>query len=82
MAKNSWQFSAERITACRELMGISPEKLAKIIGVTAPTVRSWERGATSPDGRCISKLANAFKMTPYGFFAFVPEGREHQPRPS
>lgn len=71
--KTNWIFQTQRITACRELLGLSPEQLASKIGVTGQTVRNWERGkGKGPSGETLAALANVFMFTPLGFFMLVP----------
>jgi ribosome-binding protein aMBF1 (putative translation factor) len=55
-------FQAEKIVAARHrlkevrLKGISQAELAKKLGVSAKTVRSWERGERAPSNEHIREL--------------------------
>jgi transcriptional regulator with XRE-family HTH domain len=47
----------------RKELGIRQYQLAKLVGVSAPTISDWEAGNTSPKGKNLWKLAAALKTT-------------------
>lgn len=49
-----------RIKELRKKVGLTQEELAGKIGVTRATVISWEKGATSPDGKELQTLSKIF----------------------
>lgn len=53
---------------------ICREDLARYLGVSAATVRLWERGAEVPDIYQFKKVAAYFGL-PYGWFLDGPESR-------
>lgn len=54
-------YSAAQIKRLRKRFGLSQALFAKVLNVSAPTVRSWEQGARKPHGptlRLIQIAAN------------------------
>lgn len=49
----------------------SPTDVAAAAGVHPDTLRSWEKGETSPTGDQIGKLADYFGVTPEEFYTTV-----------
>ena len=47
----------EVILSRRRALGMTQEQLAERLGVTAPAVNKWEKGATCPDLMLLSPLA-------------------------
>lgn len=52
-----------KLKELREQNGISQAKLAQWIGVSRSTVAMWERGASQPDNRTLTELADFFDVT-------------------
>ena len=48
----------------RQRLGLSQIDLADELGVTQPSISSWERGKQMPDMRNIVKLEQLFELTP------------------
>ena len=47
---------ADKIRQCRELKGLTQEKLARKIGVSLNTVQRWESDKTTPSPLAMEKL--------------------------
>ena len=47
-----------KIREQRQLLGLSQEELAKILGVERSTVTKWENGDSKPRANMLVKLAN------------------------
>lgn len=54
----SRRFSAERLAAQREKLGLSAADFAKLIGVSALSVYKWESGKTRPRDKQIAAIAS------------------------
>ena len=50
------------IRRMREIYGLDREGLAKIVGVSAPTISNYERGKTIPDVVTAKKIAEFFNV--------------------
>lgn len=48
-----------RLQSARHQSGLSQGRLAKLMGVTPPSVSSWERGVTAPTIRHLIAFARA-----------------------
>lgn len=48
----------------RQRLGLSQIDLADELGVTQPSISSWERGKQMPDMKNIVKLERLFELTP------------------
>lgn len=59
----------ERIRELREKKGLSPERLAKKLKVSAETLASWESGELQPDNKQAKDLAIFLSSTP-GYIQF------------
>jgi transcriptional regulator with XRE-family HTH domain len=57
-----------KIKAKRIELGLKQYQLAKLTGVSAPTMNDWEQGRTSPRGKNLINLAAALKTTPATFY--------------
>ncbi|HFN5073012.1 TPA: LexA family protein [Pseudomonas aeruginosa] len=53
----------QRITAARELVGLSQSELARNLGVTPQAVQSWESGKSSPRGKRLDELCRLLQVT-------------------
>lgn len=51
------RFSAKRLKAFRERMGLSAPDLASLLGVSAQSIYNWENGAVRPSDDTIVALA-------------------------
>ncbi|MCH2176681.1 MAG: response regulator [Lentisphaeria bacterium] len=52
---------SKRIRFIREKNGFSQEELARVLGVSFPTVNSWERGKSQPYPKHRKKIENLYK---------------------
>ena len=52
-----------RIKEFRKQLGLSQEKLAKLVGVKQATVSQWESGISQPSLRSVRKIAHVFQCT-------------------
>lgn len=60
----------------RKLLGLTQEKVAEYLGVTAPAVNKWEKGSTCPDIALLPPLARLLQTdlnTLFGFYADITE---------
>jgi transcriptional regulator with XRE-family HTH domain len=48
---------SDRIKELRGKAGLTQDELAKKVGVSRPTIISWEKGATSPDAKEVATLS-------------------------
>lgn len=62
------KFDRKRITALRELKGLSVAEFAREIGVSRQLVHEWERGTYRPSIPMLEKIANKFKAPVTSFF--------------
>lgn len=62
----------------RKALGYTQEQLAQALGVTAPAVNKWEKGATYPDVALLSPLARLLKVDLNTLLCFQeePSGQE------
>lgn len=66
----------DRIAAWRKHRGLSPQELAKAIGVTASAVYQWEgtgESQTTPSIQNLEALAKALGISMERFFGRVPK---------
>lgn len=54
----------ERIRAARIDLGLSQRELATRMGLSRPTVASWESEETSPDLADVPRLSRALRVSP------------------
>jgi transcriptional regulator with XRE-family HTH domain len=62
---------AKRIRTIRQSIGMRPEVLAALIGVSRPTLLQWENGRCEPSLCVIEKLAETLGTSPE-FLTFGP----------
>jgi len=67
--KNDLRF-AKALQQAREKAGLSQWKLAKISGVSRPTVCRLEKGERHPSRAMVLRLGQALGLTPYQFLEF------------
>lgn len=48
------------LKAARVNAGLTQKQVAETLGITEPTVISWEKGKTVPDARMMQKLAELY----------------------
>lgn len=72
LMKHQWTFDIQRLIACRELKGLSPNQLGSLINCTGQTVRAWESGLNPMPVDKLIAISNVLKITPHGFFMLVP----------
>ena len=53
----------DRLTAAREAAGMTPESLAKRLGVKKSTLRSWEEDLSEPRANRLSMLAGLLNVS-------------------
>lgn len=58
-AKSGRSETGKRIAEARERLGMTQTELAKIVGVSQPTIAFWEREASAPRGEYLPALAEA-----------------------
>lgn len=63
----------EIIRQRRKELGLTQEKVAAALGVTAPAVNKWEKGTTWPDLSLIAPLARLLGVDPNTLFCFQKE---------
>lgn len=67
----------KRIAACRKRLGITQDRLAEQLGVTAQAVSKWENDQSCPDITMLPKLAEIFGTSTDALLGIVPtEPRE------
>lgn len=52
-----------RLASLRLRDGVSREEVARMLEVSAMTIRNWERGETEPSASQIKALANMFDVS-------------------
>lgn len=58
------------IKAQRQLLGMSQDTLAQLVGVTQGTVSRWERGQSQPEHRLIPKISKELGAAPGVLFRY------------
>ena len=66
----------QRISKLMLDMDVSNAKLARMIGVSRPTIGNWIEGKSAPTGENLTNLANALKVDPN----WLMLGKESQAR--
>ncbi len=66
----------QRISKLMLDMDVSNAKLARMIGVSRPTIGNWIDGKSAPTGENLTNLANALKVDPN----WLMSGKESQAR--
>lgn len=61
---------AKTIQEYRRKRGYTQERLAELVGVSAPAVSKWETGASLPDVTLLVPIARALGITPDGLLGF------------
>lgn len=56
-------YGAEGVCALRELVNLSQEKFATLLGISVGTLRNWEQGRRTPQGPALA-LLRAIKNDP------------------
>lgn len=64
----------ENIRALRKSRGMTQERLAELLGVTAGAVHKWEKGASVPDIDYILALADLFELSLDLLFGYESKG--------
>lgn len=54
----------------RKALGLTQEEVADALGVTAPAVNKWEKGATAPDIALLPPLARLLEVDLNALFCF------------
>lgn len=63
MAKTQARWRGERAEKARNGLGLSPTQVAAHVGVTADTLRRWERGDSCPNAVNFAALASVLKVS-------------------
>lgn len=61
--ENGFKHIGEKIRAVRKSRGMTQEELAYFIGVSVPTLVSYEKGRVIPDAEIVAKLAAFFQIS-------------------
>ena len=56
------RFKPEGLRAQRTRLGLSAEKMGRLVGVSTQTIYNWEAGTTRPRGEQLSAIAAVRKM--------------------
>lgn len=65
-----------KIKELRIKAGLTQEELGGRIGVTRATIINWEKGASHPDAKEMSQMAEVFKVKPEEFQSEEPNWRD------
>ena len=60
-ASREFNFDNPDVKAIREKYGLSQDKFAKLLGISASTLRNWEQGRRRPEGAARVLLSVAEK---------------------
>jgi transcriptional regulator with XRE-family HTH domain len=74
-----------RIAAWREAKGLSPQELAKRVGVSGPAVYQWEGSGetkTTPTTENLMKVADALGITMEQFWGPLPTAKRKRAKAS
>ena len=63
----------KRIVACRKKLGITQDRLAEQLGVTAQAVSKWENDQSCPDITMLPKLAEIFGTSVDALLGMAPQ---------
>lgn len=66
----------KRVAACRKKLGITQDRLAEQLGVTAQAVSKWENDLSCPDIATLPKLAEIFGISVDALLGIVPPEAE------
>ena len=69
----------KRIVLHRKRLGLTQDKLAEALGVTAQAVSKWENDLSCPDITLLPKLAQLFGITTDELLGVVPEEKPVKP---
>lgn len=67
----------KRIAACRKRTGLTQDKLAELLGVTAQAVSKWENDQSCPDITMLPKLSQVFGVTTDELLGIQKEAAVH-----
>jgi transcriptional regulator with XRE-family HTH domain len=62
------------VAALRTALGVSRERLARMVDVSAKTIERWERGDTQPSGHSAGRLAQLREVAALGQLVYSPAG--------
>lgn len=71
-AESTTRFSGDRLRALRRNIGLTRTQLAAGVGVTEPTVGTWERGEFEPSLRSMFQLIRVLDCSVDDLFASSP----------
>ena len=72
------QSLGKRISQCRKSKGLTQDKLAEQLGVTAQAVSKWENDQSCPDITMLPKLAEIFGITTDELLGRSADSKVHQ----
>jgi transcriptional regulator with XRE-family HTH domain len=67
-------LARQDVAALRTALGVSRERLARMVNVSAKTVKRWERGDTQPSGHSAVRLAQLREIAELGQLVYAPAG--------
>ena len=67
-------LARQDVAALRAALGVSRERLARMVDVSAKTVERWERGDTQPSGGSAARLARLHEIAELGQLIYSPAG--------
>ena len=65
----------EVIRQRRKELGLTQDRVAELLGVSAPAVNKWENGNSYPDITLLPQIAQLFHMTMDDLFDFAPNDK-------
>ena len=68
----------KRIIANRKRLGMTQDKLAEQLGVTAQAVSKWENDQSCPDITMLPKLAEIFGISVDALLGIAPAEKVHE----
>jgi transcriptional regulator with XRE-family HTH domain len=67
-------LARQDVAALRTALGVSRERLGRMVNVSAKTVERWERGDTPPSGHSAGRLAQLREIVELGQPVYAPAG--------
>ena len=67
-------LARQDVAVLRTALGVSRERLARMVDVSAKTVERWERGDSHPRGHSVGRLAQLREIAELGQLVHAPAG--------